>query len=86
MTINECLNTIQRQNIDKNILNNLMMNQRFLTKEENKEFKKVYCYISRTLIHNNNKYFLHHKIAEAIWRRNKSFEEMYSDIKKLLNF
>jgi len=58
--------------------------QRFLTKVEDKEFKKVYCYISRALVHNKNEYFLHHKIAEAIWRRNKSFDEMYSDMKNLL--
>jgi len=58
--------------------------QRFLTKEEIKEFKKVYCYVSRAIIHNKNEYFLHYKIAEAIWRRNKSFEELYSDMYNML--
>lgn len=58
-------------------------NKRFLTAEENKEFKKVYCYISRITSHNQNKHFLTHKIAEAIWRRNKSFDELYYEINKL---
>lgn len=57
---------------------------RFLTKEENKEFKKVYSYISRILFHNQNKHFLHQKIADGIWRRNKDFENLYLELNNLL--
>lgn len=57
---------------------------RFLTAEETKEFKKIYSYISRIISHNQNKYSLHQKIAEGLWRRNKEFEELYFDIKRLI--
>lgn len=59
--------------------------ERNLTQDEIKEFKKVVSYISRSIVHNKNEYFLHNKIAEAIWRRNKSFEQLYSELKFLLN-
>ncbi|MCD7780067.1 MAG: hypothetical protein LUG16_08405 [Candidatus Gastranaerophilales bacterium] len=59
---------------------------RGLTPYEITEFKKVVSYISRSIAHNKNEYFLHNKIAEAIWRRNRSFQELYQDLKvNLLN-
>lgn len=56
------------------------------TKPQIKEFKKIYCYLSRLSSHNTNSASLHNKIAEAIWRRNKSCNELYADLKcNLLN-
>ena len=50
------------------------------TKEEIQEFKKIYCYLSRVECHNKNKFNLYHKLAEALWRRNKGFEELHEDL------
>lgn len=51
------------------------------------EFSKIYCYLTRNLTHNQNAHNLNYKIAETIWRRNKKFNELYSDLKNnLLNF
>lgn len=56
------------------------------TKSETKEFKKICCYLSRIECHNKNEVNLYYKIAEALWRRNKSFEELFNDLKaNLLN-
>lgn len=56
------------------------------TKAEVKEFKKICCYLSRVECHNKNEVNLHYRIAESLWRRNKSFEELFSDLKvNLLN-
>lgn len=55
------------------------------TRAELREFRKVYCYINRVIENRNREKYLYHHLAENIWRRNKSFEEMYSDIKNLLN-
>ncbi len=60
-------------------------NEKGFTKEEINEFKKVYCYLSRIECHNKNKFNLYHKLAEALWRRNKSFEELYEDLNKLIS-
>ena len=54
------------------------------TKEEIQEFKKIYCYLSRVECHNKNKFNLYHKLAEALWRRNKGFEELHEDLNKLI--
>lgn len=55
-------------------------------KSETKEFKKICCYLSRIECHNKNEVNLYYKIAEALWRRNKSFEELFDDLKaNLLN-
>ncbi len=56
------------------------------TKTEVKEFKKICCYLSRIECHNKNEVNLYFKLAEALWRRNKSFEELFNDLKlNLLN-
>lgn len=55
------------------------------TKAEICEYKKVYSFLKRVESHNINENYMYHRLAEAIWRRNKGFEELYSDIKNLLN-
>ncbi len=59
-------------------------NAEFLTKLEVKEFKKIYCYLSRCAFHNKIKHNLHLKLNEFLWRRNKKFEQLYFELKKLL--
>jgi len=54
------------------------------TKNEVKEFKKIYCYLTRCAFHNKAKYNLHLKLNEFLWRRNKNFEQLYFELKKLL--
>lgn len=57
------------------------------TKVEIQEFKKVYSYLTRQVAHNTNQAKLHHKLAEGIWRRERTFEDLYADLKgNLLNF
>ncbi len=56
------------------------------TKTEIQEFKKVYSFLTRQVAHNTNQAKLHHKLAEGIWRRERTFEDLYQDLKKnLLN-
>jgi hypothetical protein len=61
------------------------INEKVFTKEETKEFKKIYCYLSRIECHNKNQVNLHYRLAEALWRRNKNFEELYGILKQYLN-
>lgn len=57
----------------------------FLSKEEVKEFKKIYSYLARcALQHNKNKHNLPQKLNEFLWRRNKDFEQLYFELKILL--
>lgn len=61
-------------------------NEKRFNKAEIKEFKKVYCYLSRIVSHNKNEANLYHNLAEYIWRRERTFEDLYQDLKKnLLN-
>lgn len=55
------------------------------SKSEIKEFKKVYSYLKRLESHNMNNKNLHRKIAESLWRRGKTFDEMYFSLKKIAN-
>lgn len=57
----------------------------FLTKSEVKEFKKIYSYLTRCAFHNQTKHNLHLKLNEFLWRRNKNFEQLYFELKQLLN-
>lgn len=58
-----------------------------LNKNDKAEFSKMYCYLTRNLIHNQNAHNLNYKITEILWRRNKNFNELYFDLKNnLLNF
>lgn len=54
------------------------------TKEEVREFKRMYCYLSRIESHNMNENYMHFRLAEYIWRRGKTFEELYEDLKNNL--
>lgn len=59
---------------------------RAFTKVELCEFKKVYSFLTRLISHHANQAKLHHKLAEGIWRRERTFEDLYQDLKKnLLN-
>ena len=55
--------------------------EKAFTKSEEREFKKVYSYLTRFTSHNSNKVDLPQKLAEGIWRRNKEFKELYVDLK-----
>lgn len=55
--------------------------EKAFTKSEEQEFKKVYSYLTRFSSHNSNKVDLPQKLAEGIWRRNKEFGELYTDLK-----
>ncbi|MCD8377561.1 MAG: hypothetical protein LUB59_02095 [Candidatus Gastranaerophilales bacterium] len=54
------------------------------TKEEIREFKRMYCYLSRIESHNMNENYMHYRLAEYIWRRERSFEELYDDLRNNL--
>lgn len=53
-------------------------------KEEIKEFKRMYCYLSRLESHNKNQDYLHYRLAEFLWRREKDFNFLYQDLKNNL--
>lgn len=55
------------------------------TKAEVSEFKKIYCYLSRIESHNKHKSNLCFHLAEKLWRREKSFDYLYEDMKNLIN-
>lgn len=59
-------------------------NEKCLTKKEIQEFKKVYCYLSRIESHNKSEICMYQRLAEGIWRREKTFEELYQDLKNNL--
>ena len=60
-------------------------NAEFLSKEEVKEFKKIYSYLARwALQHNKNKHNLPQKLNEFLWRRNKDFEQLYFELEILI--
>lgn len=54
------------------------------TKEEVKTFKKMYSYLSRIESHNMRKIYMYFRLAEYIWRREKSFQELYEDLRNNL--
>ncbi len=56
------------------------------SKNQIKEFKKVYSYLLRIECHNKNKINMYYKLAEALWRRNKDFEQLYFELKNMLCF
>ena len=51
---------------------------------EIKKFKILYCRIKRILIQNTRRIFLHHHIAECLWRDSKNFDELVDDLYQLL--
>lgn len=54
-------------------------------KQQIQEFKKIYSFLTRVTSHNSNETNLPYNLAEMIWRRNKSFEQLLSELKELLN-
>jgi hypothetical protein len=54
-------------------------------KPEIREFKRMYSYLARVESHNVNENYMYYRLAEYIWRREKSFEELYKDILGLIN-
>ena len=55
--------------------------EKIFTKSEIAEFKKICCYLSRIESHNTNKSNLCYNLSEKLWRRGKSFDDLYSDMK-----
>ena len=55
-----------------------------LTPKEKQDFTMIYCYLARNLTSNKSIYNLEEKIAELIWRRNRSFDELYPELKNML--
>ncbi len=57
------------------------------TKSEIREFKNMYCYLSRVESHNINENYMFYRLAEYIWRRGNEYQFLYRDLKEnLLNF
>ena len=54
------------------------------TKDEVREFKRMYSYLSRIESHNINERYMYYRLAEYIWRHEKDFEELYHDIQNLI--
>lgn len=55
------------------------------TKNEVREFKITYSFLTRIESHNINKHYLYYRLAEYIWRRNKDFKTLYEDLTNLIN-
>lgn len=60
-------------------------NDKSFTSAEDKEFKKVYSYMTRCAFHNSNSYHSKEKLAEFIWRKNKDDEILLEELKQILN-
>lgn len=58
--------------------------EKSLAGNDRAEYKKVYYYLLRQFTHNSVLKNMHLKIAEAIWKRNKNFEERFFDLSNLL--
>lgn len=54
------------------------------SKSETAEFKRVYSFIKRYTTHNTRKYYPYFYISEAIWRRNKDFQQLKTELCDLL--
>lgn len=54
------------------------------SKEEIREFKRMYCYLARLESHNKNAEYMHYRLAEFLWRREKEFDFLYQDLKNKL--
>ena len=60
-------------------------NEKLLSKNEKAEFKKINSYLQRVESHNKNSINLKYKLAEALWRRNKNFDELYAELKNMFH-
>lgn len=55
------------------------------TKNEVREFKITYSFLTRIESHNINEHYLYYRLAEYIWRRNKDFNTLYQDLTNLID-
>ena len=55
------------------------------TKNEIREFKITYSFLTRVESHNVNEHYMYYRLAEYIWRRNKDYKTLYKDLKYLIN-
>ena len=55
------------------------------TKNEVREFKITYSFLTRIESHNTNEHYLYYRLAEYIWRRNKDYKTLYEDLINLIN-
>lgn len=53
-------------------------------KDELRELKRMYCYLLRIESNNINEKYMFYRLAEYIWRREKSFDYLYDDLKNNL--
>lgn len=60
-------------------------NEKEFTKNEVREFKITYSFLTRIESHNTNEHYLYYRLAEYIWRRNKDFKTLYEDLTNLIN-
>ena len=45
----------------------------------------MYNHLARVESHNVNKAYMYQRLAEYIWRRDKNYDELYSQLTKLIN-
>lgn len=69
--------------ISKNLLKS--KKDKPLNQQSKADFTTIYCYISRSLTHNQNVHNLEYKIAETLWRGGKDFKSLYADLFTLIN-
>ena len=55
------------------------------TKNEIREFKITYSFLTRIESHNTNEHYMYYRLAEYIWRRNKDYKTLYKDLTNLIN-
>ena len=55
------------------------------TKDEVREFKITYSFLTRVESHNTNEHYMYYRLAEYIWRRNKDYKILYEDLTNLIN-
>ncbi|MDR1168514.1 MAG: hypothetical protein LBK53_06480 [Heliobacteriaceae bacterium] len=60
-------------------------NPHSVTEEDYSEFKRVYSFVTRGRESHKFQVNMEHRIAELIWRRNKPFEQLFTELKALLN-
>ena len=54
------------------------------TKNQIREFKRMYCYLSRVESHNVNEKYMYYRLAEYIWRHEKNYETLYKELKEII--
>ena len=59
--------------------------KKYADKEAMQELKKVYSFVTRDKELHKFRNYIEHRISETIWRRNKPFEQLLSELKELIN-